>query len=474
MYQSTIEDFYQRWFFNLESLLKGYTHDLHNRPNPHRQLFSQFQEIIGKFLKGKFTENEKIIILSGLRGVGKTTLFAQLFNEESRAVEKVFLDVGKLHLAGISLNDFFDYFEDMKEFTFETLKKKTIIFLDEVQYDKKWGLFLKTIFDRTKAHANLLVLVTGSSALKLKLNPDLARRSTSVEMFPLKFSEYLFLKKKLLIPQKAEETVWRAIFQAKNFKKSFVDLLKIEKEVNHFFLKIAPSETDNFFQTGGFPFNLGIENKTKANELTKSVIDNIIQKDILPQVQLESQSFGKLGDLIYLLGASDTAPYENLCSSLKLNYRTARLMTESLVKSGLIFELKAFGQAYSQVRKASKFLFLSPSLRSATIAGDYPVGLEGKKLEDYFSLIFNSTVKPHFKTAKLFYDAGRGGADFVLKFQSGETTVFETGFGKEDVSQVKQTMEKTKAKLGVVIGSGKLEFVAGGILKIPLKIWLMV
>ena len=41
---------------------------------------------------------------------------------------------------------------------------------------------------------NFLVIATGSSALKIKLNPDLSRRSLLEKLYPLKLNEYVILK----------------------------------------------------------------------------------------------------------------------------------------------------------------------------------------------------------------------------------------------------------------------------------------
>jgi hypothetical protein len=64
--------------------------------------------------------------------------------------ERFYLDVSKLNLSGISLDDFFNFYERIKEYKFESLSRKYLILLDEVHYDENWGLFLKNIFDRTR------------------------------------------------------------------------------------------------------------------------------------------------------------------------------------------------------------------------------------------------------------------------------------------------------------------------------------
>jgi len=106
----------------------------------------------------------------------------------------LYLDVSRLSAEGIELNEFFSFYQEINDFRLVDMKKKIILLLDEIHYDEKWGLFLKVLFDATKGHKNLFVIATGSSALKLKMNPDLSRRSLSEEIEPLKFNEFCILR----------------------------------------------------------------------------------------------------------------------------------------------------------------------------------------------------------------------------------------------------------------------------------------
>jgi hypothetical protein len=79
-------------------------------------------------------------------------------------------------LTGISLDDILNFYEKIKEYKFESLSSKYLILLDEVHNDENWELFLKNISDRTKGHKNILIIAAGSSAINLRMNPDLSRR----------------------------------------------------------------------------------------------------------------------------------------------------------------------------------------------------------------------------------------------------------------------------------------------------------
>lgn len=103
-------------------------------------------------------------------------------------------------------------------------------------------------------------------------------------------------------------------------------------------------------------------------------------------------------------------------------------------------------------------------------------GIEGKKLGDYFALIYLKDLQSHSKYAvNLSYDLAEGGADFILTLKDRTNIVIEVGFNKNDTEQVKNTMKKVvKSRYGMVFGSSELGLVDNSIVKIPLKYFLSI
>ncbi len=115
-----LDKFYRLWTTELDNFLLGYIYDENNNLLPTRYIFSHYATLLENFLNNNIEELEKINLLSGIRGVGKTTLFAQIFYARkfvkisegyqkifTEDYEKIYLDVSRLHLQGITLNDFF-------------------------------------------------------------------------------------------------------------------------------------------------------------------------------------------------------------------------------------------------------------------------------------------------------------------------------------------------------------------------------
>lgn len=483
-----IEEFYRNWCLVEKNTVEGFVYDDDGKLLKTRYFFSKYLTLLKRFLTNQLEEAEKINILTGLRGTGKTTLLAQLYllekypremlkflsdaDKDFFNVDKIYLDVSRLRLEQIRLNEFFNFWEEYNKFHFETLNKKLLIILDEVQYDADWGLFLKSIFDRTKGHKNILVLASGSSALKLKMNPDLVRRSSFDELFPLKFSEYLLLKHNIFPKLYFSDELIKLLFNSNSANDVFTFLNAKDIDITRFWMTIPIGAEENFLNLGGFPFGLNIANEQKIIEKVKSLINNIFTKDISYIAELKSTTFSKLEDLVFLLASSHQINFENLSSTLKINYRTLVASIDVLVKSGVITKINAFGKEYTTVRKTPKTLFLSPALRYAILGGIIKPQHRGNLLEDYCSLIFIKDFRSYLMD--ITYDYAEGGADFILTFKDQSKIIVEVGFNKDTTEQIKNTAKKVKAKYGILIGSRQLELQDDFIIKIPLHYWLLV
>jgi len=493
-----IENFYRLWTSELDKLFSGYIYDEDGKPNPTRYIFSYYLALLEKFASNRLEEIEKINLLSGIRGVGKTTLLAQLYyapkfilpsrksnyeNVLAQNYEIFYLDVSRLSGEGISLHEFFNYYQEVNNIRFVDLKKKLLILLDEVHYDEKWGLFFKNLFDATKSHKNILVIATGSSALKIKLNPDLSRRALLEELYPLKFNEYEILKDNIYPQRGLSDGIVGAILASKDAKELFQFYKNRQNEISKYFSKLPPNAEEDFLYFGGFPFILRLKNKKSiVFELVSGVIDKLITKDLLEMRRFSSQTISKIKDLLYLIASSDSTDIDKLCSALKLDYRPVRGVLDALIQAGILVEVKSYGQKFVKVRKPIKFLFISPSLRISILNGIIPPEVKGKILEDYLALLFS---KDFWKKAKnygdfeVMYDSSSGGADFVLRIGKDKKIIIEVGFGKES-NGVKQ-IENTGKIIGgynyaIVISykKGGAELVNDKIIRLPFKLWLAI
>lgn len=134
----------------------------------------------------------QILIITGLRRVGKTTLLYQLISHllqkgiEAKNIIYFSFDVSSSEITKI--------LEAYKTATGVDWKKSEIyLFLDEVQKLKNWSSQVKLIYDN---FPNIRIVISGSASLQLEAQAisNLAGRYFIIELKPLSLLEYYELK----------------------------------------------------------------------------------------------------------------------------------------------------------------------------------------------------------------------------------------------------------------------------------------
>lgn len=489
---NNIEQFYTEWTAQLDRYLNSYFYNPQGKKYRTRNAYLKAEYYLSRLLDGTLEESEKIIILPGIRGVGKTTLLSQLYffekylnpnrnlslcDNKGKLNRRIYISADKLLINGISLANFLDYLENNVWGSLIDTDHKTLILIDEIQYDEKWALFLKLLYDKIKGHRNVLIVATGSAALLLnKKNKDLVRRSITERIFPTKFNEYLTLHKKIFPEKGLSREIVKSVFESDSAEEVFSSMKKLRPRIINSLSKIEEFEylKKDYLLRGSFPFSAEMGSHVKSLERIKEMIlTNIIQKDLILSGDFDSETLVKIPDALFLLANSSEISVGTLCSTLKLNNATIQKILKALSDAELVFEVLPYGQPYKQVKKSSKYLFLSPNIRAGLLGGIIGTDLKGALLEDYCAFIF---AKEFSSDTRIYYDYAKGGADFILRFNQGSEIVVEVGFNKKQIEQVKKTMEKTsgRSKYGLIIGGEELDLVNGNIVKIPLNYFFLI
>ena len=119
-----------------ESRLQAYTVDHEGKPYIKRSIALILKKYINDFTR-QSTE-PRWIAVPGLRGVGKTTILAQIYTEllcTPGCKLYISLDEAK-KILGVGLTDILNVYEELLGKVYEELDQPIYLFIDEIQYEE--------------------------------------------------------------------------------------------------------------------------------------------------------------------------------------------------------------------------------------------------------------------------------------------------------------------------------------------------
>lgn len=440
--------------------LKSLTFDEKGNKLPHRDIYQTIKTYMDDFAKGK--SEPRWFAVAGLRGIGKTTLLAQLFTDlEWENTHKLYLSLDQTTDLGFSLNEIISAYEEYLGSSLETLKEPIFFFLDEVQYQKTWAVTAKTIYDRTR---KAFIFVTGSSALAIQTNADASRRLVLEKIYPLGFAEYIHGKFQKELPEGLSERLKKALFFSETAKEVHEVLQAETGMVNTFWIGIDRFEIDKYLKFGTLPFSLSVESESIIYKQIQQVMKDVIDKDVSRLNAFDKQTLVKLPQLLYAVAGADIVSVVKLADILFLDQKTITQALEAFEKAEILLRIMPYGAHYSQVKKPSKYLFTSSSYRAMyyTLVGSVEQygNYKGKLLEDIIGMYLMRLFGNNLGTTSLTYDSAENGADFILETKpQGGKIVIEVGMGNKKHKgreQVGNTLTKVKGKYGLIVSTDTL------------------
>lgn len=475
MKNKELQEYIQAQIVQSPKRLKGLTNDMQGKPLFKRSVFLVLQKYLNDYLQ-KGTE-PRIIVMPGLRGTGKTTLLAQLFlSSPNDNVTKMYLSVEEaLKRFDVNLWDILENYEAIIGKHIEEIDAPLILFLDEIHYDEKWALFLKSMYDKSR---KVMIFCTGSAALLLReqINADVARRVFFVDVHPVSFSEYMLFKHDKFPVKGIGQTIKEAILYSKGAKEVYEKLKKEGDKVRRYWLDVDTFEIQRYIKLGTFPFTLRSENEILAVSFVSQIINKVIYTDIPQFYKFETETLNRIDKILYLISETLGVSVTKLSETLEMKPDTLRLILKSLESSGLILRIAPYGAHFRQVKKPSKYLFATPSLRFSYLSSRESIGIfenyQGSLFEDIAGMYLNRILPP-FSGFSLTYDVSEGGADFIVKLGN-QKIVIEVGAGKKGYKQIIATALKVNPKYNIIISKNELEYSEEyNAIKIPLNYFLL-
>ena len=471
-----IKEYINEQIVQVDFRARAYVFDAQNKKRPNRNIFAKIQSHLDQFLTGK--EAYRWVALTGLRGAGKTTIMHQLYYA-NKNIDGYFLILSVDEITqtlGSNINEVINIFEEVAGKSIVNLDKPLFLFLDEVQYDEKWGVTLKTIYDR--AH-NVFIFSTGSAAVLLNNNSDIARRAIYEKMYPLSFTEFIKIKHNKDEIKGLAQELMEIVFDGQNARNVYNELKKQEQKINEYYLGISRLNFENYLYYGSLPFMIALENEALVYDQINKSIERVINKDI-PQLRgFSSDIIRQIPAILYAVADMEMLNFTTLAEKFGISRPKIAEIFSVLEQTEILHRIYPQGSHFKQVtQKPSKYLFSSPSFRAMyykTIGSAITAqNARGKLLEDLVGMYLYRLCdkNPAFS---ITFDSAKGGADFIVS--AGEKKiVIEVGVNKKEYRQVAQTEKKIKATYGIIISeqAKEIEYNQGiNALKIPLNYFLL-
>lgn len=445
--------------------------------------FLKLNQVLKNFIISE-KETERVILMPGLRGIGKTTLLFQLYDEIKSSLKPnniIYLSCDVITKQfNSNLQEVVEVYEKkIIRNSFETLTEKIVILIDEAHYDENWQSTVKSIFDRSK---NVFVIVSGSSSIGLEISSDLTRRTHIERIYPLNFIEYLLLKKNVYPVRDLTAKLKEALFKTDDIEESFNLLSAINGQVITKLKTKLPNlrlEVENFLSTGGFPFTLPLPKEELVFGKINSVMEKIIYQDIVTFYPSCKGIVDKIFPILHIMAeASDRVSYESLLKFIPESSKsTVSEIIDALSTSGLIDTVTIEGSAAKMARNSYKYYFASPTIRCSLL---WSIGKFARDSKN-FGLLLENAVYNTLKKTKTYQPnliqnisyLEEGKPDFKIT-SGGKKMLIESGWGEKSAEQIKKEM-KPEYKFSLIVSnvaSPRLDK-ENKIIYLPLELFLL-
>jgi uncharacterized protein len=244
----------------------------------------------------QFTKTDAIVVITGIRRCGKSTLMRQI---SSKYNDFLYINFDDNRLMDFSVSDF-----PALMLVFEkTSPGIKVLFIDEIQNVPGWERFIRRIHDE-----GYKVFLTGSNAnlLSAELGTHLTGRYTKITLYPFSFRECL---------------EFRSIDKNRITEKKKAAIL---------------AEFDRYLAGGGFPEFL----KYGDTEYLKRCYDDILFRDIISRFNIrEVKGFRQLAHYLFT-NTANAATYNALKNTLGFkSVASVRDYVGFLEEAYLVFEI---------------------------------------------------------------------------------------------------------------------------------------
>jgi len=303
----------------------------------HNEITQRVPLAFKRYLTDFLNWNQRMITITGARGVGKTTMVLQYYKQAYNDVSKCLY---------ISADNPFVIKDGIFELGIEYFKSggKALI-VDEIHKYPKWSLNIKALYD---SFPDKQIIILGSSKAEiLRSKGDLSRRTLIYNLKPMSFREYInFTMDRDFKPHKIKDIITNHM----NIAQSLVN--EIDSIIHAF---------HEYNKTGSFPFQKDYS-ENEYHNILRNLLDKIVYEDISILHNMKKSSAIASKKLISYIAESTipTINVSSICNDFDISRDTFYTILDSLQRADFINVVTEEKKKNKSVAKGRVF-FNSPN-----------------------------------------------------------------------------------------------------------------
>jgi len=319
----------------------------------------------------RFAEDPNIVILSGIRRSGKSTIQRMLQSELANEPAGYYFNFDDERLVQFQLNDF----QMLLEVFIELFGNQSRFYFDEIQNIEGWERFVRRLYEQGKK-----IYITGSNArlLSKELGTHLTGRYVQLEVFPLSFFEIVRHHYPDALSKKALSTTDTGMI------------------LHHF---------SNYLKNGGIPEYVEFE----KTEYLKDLVDGILYRDIIVRYKIQDEK--ALRETVYYLASNigKEFSYTNLAKTASVSSpHTIANYCDYLEQCYLCFFVCRYSHSLQkQIQSNKKCYMIDPALIRTT----------GFRVSEDRGRLLENVVFLHLRMQRkeIYFHKDKKECDFVLR-----------------------------------------------------------
>jgi predicted AAA+ superfamily ATPase len=367
-----------------------------------------------RYAFSKILENLKerqVLIITGLRRVGKTTLLYQTIEKLLEIEEPNKILYFSFEESSANIKEVLDFYEKyILKKVFEE-SGKVFIFLDEIQYCENWSSIIKQYYD---LYPNIKFFISGSSSILISKEAldKLAGRFFFFELKPLTFFEFLEMK------------------GVKNLEPEL-----FSRRIEAYFF--------DYLRKAGFPEIVNWENEIKIAEYIKNtVIDRVILRDL--PIIFKTRDIVLLEKIMKFI-LSNPGAIINI-NSLSRDWGENKITISNYLK---FLEISLLIKSLNNFRPA--FLSISRKLRKYYPTTTSLIFSNSKEIfEKNFGVVLETYVVNNLN-ANYYFKEGKREINIILKNEELLPIEIKENVNENDIRKFSELVKYINAKKGIII-----------------------